>query len=83
MAQIQIEEELFVRLVRFFLSPDDEAHRLERGELARREIVEMLQERFDRYAVRHFYQKYKHAPTAEERERYLSEYIDMRNQQRR
>ena len=82
MAQIQIDEELFIRLVRYFLSTDDE-HRLDRGELARREIVEMLRDRFDRYAVRHFYQKYKHAPTADERERYLHEYIDMRNQQRR
>ena len=78
MAQIQIDEELFVRLVRYFLTPDDEEHRLDRGELARREIVGMLRERFDRYAVRHFYQQYKHAPTAEERAQYLREYLEMK-----
>lgn len=83
MAQIQIDEELFVRLVRYFLAPEDEAHRLERGELARREIKEMLGERFERYAARYFFQKYKHAPTDEEREQYLREYINARNQQRR
>ena len=82
MAQIQIDEELFVRLVRFFLSPEDEAHRLERGELARREIKEMLGERFERYAARRFYQLYKHAPTDEERARYLREYIEAKQQRR-
>ena len=78
MTQIQIDEELFVRLVRYFLCPDDEAHRLDHGEYARTVIKDMLQERFNRYAMRHFYQKYRHAPNDTEREQYLREYLEMK-----
>ena len=66
---VQISEELFLKLCRYFLigATDQED-----------EIRQQLQEKLEKAVSRDLYSKYKTAPTPEERERARQEYLNSR-----
>jgi hypothetical protein len=69
MRNVQISEELFFALMKYFL--------LEQEEL-QPEIRKGLEQKLDALVMRELYTKYKTAPTEEERERARMEYLDRR-----
>jgi hypothetical protein len=69
MRNVQISEELFFALMKYFL--------LEQAEL-QPEIRKGLEQKLDALVMRELYTKYKTAPTEEERERARMEYLDRR-----
>ena len=69
MKNVQIPYELFVALVKHHLAEDDDC--LE-------EIRRGLEKKLDSLACHELYEKYKTAPTREEREKARQEYLDRR-----
>ena len=69
MKNVQITEELFVAIMRYFM--------LEQVEMAPR-IKQGLEKKLDAMVMRELYTKYKTAPTEEEKERARKEYLDRR-----
>jgi len=69
MKQIQISEELFIKLVQY--------HFLDRYEL-QAEIEEELSKKIDSISMRLLYSQYKTAPTEQEKEKARKEYLDKR-----
>ena len=69
MSKIQISEELFVDIVKYFLLEQEE--RLP-------EIRKGLERKMDALAMRELYTKYKTAPSEADRERARREYLDRR-----
>ena len=69
MRNVQISEELFVDIVKYFLLEQEE--RLP-------EIRNGLERKMDALAMRELYTKYKTAPSEADRERARREYLDRR-----
>ena len=69
MKNVQISEEFFVAIMRYFM--------LEQVEMAPR-IKQGLEKKLDAMVMRELYTKYKTAPTEEEKERARKEYLDRR-----
>ena len=69
MRTVQISEELFVDIVKYFLLEQEE--RLP-------EIRKGLERKMDALAMRELYTKYKTAPSEADRERARREYLDRR-----
>lgn len=69
MKNVQISQELFFALMKYFM--------LEQKEL-QTEIQKGLEEKFDAMVMRDLYTKYKSAPTKEEQEKARREYLDKR-----
>ena len=69
MRNVQISEELFVDIVKYFLLEQEE--RLP-------EIRKGLERKMDALAMRELYTKYKTAPSEADRERARIEYLDRR-----
>ena len=72
MKNVQISEELFVAIMRYFM--------LEQEELLP-QIKQGLEKKLDAMVMRELYTKYKTAPTEEEKERARKEYLDRRGVQ--
>ena len=69
MKNVQISQELFIALMKYFL--------LEQEELLP-EIQKCLEKKLDALVMRELYTKYKTAPSEEEREKARLEYLDKR-----
>lgn len=69
MKNVQISQELFIALMRYFM--------LEQEELLL-EIKKGLEKKLDALVMRELYTKYKTAPSEEEREKARREYLDKR-----
>ena len=69
MKNVQISQELFIALMKYFL--------LEQEELLP-EIQKGLEKKLDALVMRELYTKYKTAPSEEEREKARLEYLDKR-----
>ena len=69
MKNVQISQELFSLLVRYFL--------IDQQELLQ-EIRKGLEKKVDALAIRELYSQYKTAPTEEERQQARQEYLDRR-----
>ena len=67
MKNVQISEELFVAIMRYFI--------LEQEELLP-QIKQGLEKKLDAMVMRELYTKYKTAPTEEEREKARQEYLE-------
>ena len=72
MKNVQISQELFIALMRYFM--------LEQEELLP-EIKKGLEKKLDALVMRELYTKYKTAPSDEEREKARREYLDRRGVQ--
>ena len=66
---VQISQELFFLLVRYFLIGQEETEP---------EIVKALEKKMDALVMRELYTQYKTAPTEEEKEKARREYLDRR-----
>ena len=66
---VQISQELFFLLVRYFLIGQEEAEP---------EIVKALEKKIDALVMRELYTQYKTAPTEEEKEKARREYLNRR-----
>jgi len=69
MGNVQISQELFMKLIRFHLVEDESCEK---------EIKQGLEKKLDKMVMRDLYGKFKTAPTEEERERAKKEYLDRR-----
>ena len=69
MKNVQISEELFVMIMRYFM--------VEQVELLP-QIKQGLEKKLDAMVMRELYKKYKTAPTEEEKEKARKEYLDRR-----
>lgn len=69
MKNVQISQELFFLLVRYFLIGQEETEP---------EIVKGLEKKMDALVMRELYTQYKTAPTEEEKEKARREYLDKR-----
>ena len=69
MSKIQISEELFVDIVKYFLLEQEEKLP---------EIIRGLEKKLDALAMRALYTKYKTAPSEADREKARREYLDRR-----
>lgn len=69
MKNVQISQELFILLVRYFLIGQEETEP---------EIVKALEKKLDALVIRELYTQYKTAPTEEEKEKARREYLDRR-----
>ena len=69
MKNVQISQELFFLLVRYFLIVQEETEP---------EIANALEKKMDALVMRELYTQYKTAPTEEEKEKARSEYLDRR-----
>ena len=69
MKNVQISQELFFLLVRYFLIWQEETEP---------EIVKALEKKMDALVMRELYTQYKTAPTEEEKEKARREYLDKR-----
>lgn len=69
MKNVQISQELFFLLVRYFLIGQEETEP---------EIVKALEKKMDALVMRELYTQYKTAPTEEEKEKARREYLDRR-----
>lgn len=67
MKQIQISEELFIKLVKFHLCDDD---------LWQEEIEQGLQSKLEAMIKKNLYTAYKVAPSLDEKEKARTEYLD-------
>ncbi len=67
MKNIQIPEELFFAMVRYFWIDQEEYYV---------QIKKGLEQKIDAMAMRELYTKYKQAPSEEEREKARQEYLD-------
>ncbi len=69
MKNVQISQELFIALMRYFLLEQEEIYL---------EIKKGLEKKLDALVMRELYTKYKTAPSEEEREKARREYLDKR-----
>lgn len=69
MKNVQISQELFIALMRYFLQEQEELYP---------EIKKGLEKKLDALVMRELYTKYKTAPSEEEREKARREYLDKR-----
>ena len=69
MKNVQISQELFIALMRYFLLEQEELYP---------EIKKDLEKKLDALVMRELYTKYKTAPSEEEREKARREYLDRR-----
>ena len=69
MKNVQISQELFIALMRYFLPEQEELYP---------EIKKGLEKKLDALVMRELYTKYKTAPSEEEREKARREYLDKR-----
>lgn len=69
MKNVQISQELFFLLVRYFLIGQEETEP---------EITKALEKKMDALVMRELYTQYKTAPTEEEKEKARREYLDKR-----
>ena len=69
MKNVQISQELFIALMRYFLLEQEALYP---------EIKKGLEKKLDALVMRELYTKYKTAPSEEERETARREYLDMR-----
>lgn len=69
MKNVQISQELFIALMRYFLLDQEELYP---------EIKKGLEKKLDALVMRELYTKYKTAPSEEEREKARREYLDKR-----
>ena len=69
MKNVQISQELFFLLGRYFLIGQEETEP---------EIVKALEKKMDALVMRELYTQYKTAPTEEEKEKARREYLDKR-----
>ena len=76
MKQVQIPQELFVKLIRYFfcdaLELDEDLAEVER------EIKSDIRKKLDKISMRGYYTAYKTAPTEQEREEARKKYLDER-----
>lgn len=69
MKNVQISQELFIALMRYFLLEQEELYpKIKKG----------LEKKLDALVMRELYTKYKTAPSEEEREKARREYLDKR-----
>ena len=69
MKNVQISQELFIALMRYFLLEQEELYP---------EIKKGLEKKLDALVMRELYTKYKTAPSEEERGKARREYLDKR-----
>ena len=69
MKNVQISQELFIALMRYFLLEQEALYP---------EIKKGLEKKLDALVMRELYTKYKTAPSEEEREKARREYLDKR-----
>ena len=69
MKNVQISQDLFIALMRYFLLEQEEIYP---------EIKKGLEKKLDALVMRELYTKYKTAPSKEEREKARREYLDKR-----
>ena len=69
MKNVQISQELFIALMRYFLLEQEELYP---------EIKKGLEKKLDALVMRELYTKYKTAPSEEEREKARRKYLDKR-----
>ena len=77
MKNIQIKQELFVKLIQYFYSEEIGYDNEELFDLER-EIKSELQKKLDKVSMRSYYTTYKTAPTEQEREQARKKYLDER-----
>ena len=77
MKNIQIKQELFIKLIQYFYSEEIGYDNEELFDLER-EIKSELQKKVDRVSMRSYYTAYKTAPTEQEREEARKKYLDER-----
>ena len=77
MKNIQIKQELFIKLIQYFYSEEIGYDNEELFDLER-EIKSELQKKLDKVSMRSYYTAYKTAPTEQEREKARKKYLDKR-----
>jgi len=77
MKNIQIKQELFIKLIQYFYS-DEIGYDDEEIFDLHREIKSELQKKLDKVSMRSYYTAYKTAPTEQEREEARKKYLDER-----
>jgi len=77
MKNIQIKQELFIKLIQYFYSEEIGYDNEELFDLER-EIKSELQKKLDKVSMRGYYTAYKTAPTEQEREEARKKYLDER-----
>ena len=77
MKNIQIKQELFIKLIQYFYSEEIGYDNEELFDLER-EIKSELQKKLDKVSMRSYYTAYKTAPTEQEREKARKKYLDER-----
>ena len=77
MKNIQIKQELFIKLIQYFYSEEIGYDNEELFDLER-EIKSELQKKLDKVSVRSYYTAYKTAPTEQEREEARKKDLDER-----
>ena len=77
MKNIQIKQELFIKLIQYFYSEEIGYDNEELFDLER-EIKSELQQKLDKISMRGYYTTYKTAPTEQEREEARKKYLDER-----
>lgn len=77
MKNIQIKQELFIKLIQYFYSEEIGYDNEELFDLER-EIKFELQKKLDKVSMRSYYTTYKTAPTEQEREQARKKYLDER-----
>ena len=76
MKQVQIPQELLVKLIRYFFC--DELELDEDLAEVEREIKSDIRKKLDKISMRGYYTAYKTAPTEQEREEARKKYLDER-----
>ena len=77
MKNIQIKQELFIKLIQYFYSEEIGYDNEEIFDLEH-EIKSELQKKLDKVSMRSYYTAYKTAPTEQEREEARKKYLDER-----
>ena len=77
MKNIQIKQELFIKLIQYFYSEEIGYDNEELFDLEH-EIKSELQQKLDKVSMRSYYTAYKTAPTEQEREEARKKYLDER-----
>ena len=77
MKNIQIKQELFIKLIQYFYS-EEIGYENEKLFDLEREIKAELQKKLDKVSMRSYYTAYKTAPTEQEREEARKKYLDER-----
>ena len=75
MKNLQITQELFIKLIQYFYSEEIGYDHEELFDLER-EIKSELQKKLDKISMRSYYTAYKTAPTEQEREEARKKYLD-------